>query len=85
MLKQLITLSFLLIGAVDETMTEKGDSIMFAPKEHPFTQAPQAEEGEAERCAQLANEIEALKGRPQRRHAALERYRLICSDKGRLE
>lgn len=85
MLKQLTVLSLLLLGAVAETMAEKGDSIMFAPKEHPFTQAPQAEEEQAERCARLATEIEALKGKPQRRHAALERYRLSCTEKDRLE
>ncbi|MCW4329561.1 MAG: hypothetical protein N0C89_04820 [Candidatus Thiodiazotropha endolucinida] len=28
---------------------------------------------------------EALKGKPQRRHAALERYRLMCTDKAQTE
>ncbi|MES9992354.1 MAG: hypothetical protein ABW098_10400 [Candidatus Thiodiazotropha sp.] len=58
---------------------------MFEAKQHPFTQAPQAEESKAEDCAQLAKEIEALKGKPQRRHAALERYRLKCSNGDRLQ
>jgi hypothetical protein len=61
-------------------MAEKGESIMFQPKEHPFMEAPQEINDEAEKCAQLAQQIEALKGKPQRRHAAQERYRIMCTD-----
>jgi hypothetical protein len=33
---------------------------------------------QAEHCIQLHNRIEELKGRPQRRNAAIQRYRLEC-------
>ncbi|MEW8507448.1 MAG: hypothetical protein AB2598_12135 [Candidatus Thiodiazotropha sp.] len=83
MLKQSLTLFLLLTCTFGESTAEKGESIMFAPKEHPFTQAPQVDEGTEEPCTKLAKEIEALKGKPQRRHAALERYRLKCSNRDR--
>lgn len=85
MLKYSITLLLLLFGTLHVALAEKGESIMFQPKEHPFTQAPQASDEEAGECPRLAKQIEALKGKPQRRHAALERYRLICSDKTQME
>ncbi|MEW8316530.1 MAG: hypothetical protein AB2669_06560 [Candidatus Thiodiazotropha endolucinida] len=55
-------------------MAEKGQSIMFQPEEHPFMEPPNEADDEAAQCTQLAKQIEALKGKPQRRHAALERY-----------
>jgi hypothetical protein len=62
-------------------MAEKGDSIMFQPKDHPFMETPRENVDKTDKCAQLTKQIEALKGKPQRRHAALERYRLMCTDK----
>ncbi|MEW8049513.1 MAG: hypothetical protein AB2809_03955 [Candidatus Thiodiazotropha sp.] len=85
LLKYAISLLFLIFGALGIALAEKGESIMFQPKEHPFTQAPQEKDDEAEKCTQLAKRIESLKGKPQRRHAALEHYRLMCSDKTRME
>jgi hypothetical protein len=78
-------LLILLFGTFDIALAEKGESVMFQPKEHPFTQAPQEIDDEAGECARLAKRIESLKGKPQRRHAALERYRLICLEKTRME
>ncbi|MEW8681551.1 MAG: hypothetical protein AB2536_06565 [Candidatus Thiodiazotropha endolucinida] len=66
-------------------MAEKGQSIMFQPKEHPFMEPPKEADDEAAQCTQLAKQIEALKGKPQRRHAALERYRFMCTDKAQIE
>ena len=37
--------------------------------------------GRGDRCIELGNEIEQLKGKPQRRHAAMERYRLECENR----
>jgi molecular chaperone GrpE (heat shock protein) len=48
-------------------------------------EAQQENDEEAEKCTQLAKQIKALKGKPQRRHAALERYRLMCTDKAQTE
>lgn len=80
-------LLILLLGVIplSKAVAERGESIMFEPKEHPFTEAPQEKSGEAEQCTELAKRIESLKGKPQHRHAALERYRLTCSDKTLLE
>ncbi|MES9972170.1 MAG: hypothetical protein ABW092_19220 [Candidatus Thiodiazotropha sp.] len=84
-MKYSITLLLLLFSHLNVALAEKGESIMFQPKEHPFTQAPQTSEEKAGECPRLAKQIESLKGKPQRRHAALERYRLICSDKTKIE
>lgn len=78
------TLVILLLMALlpfNYAIAEKGESIMFQPTAHPFTNAPQAVDNQAEKCQQMAKRIEKLKGKPQRRHAALERYRLACTDK----
>jgi phosphoenolpyruvate synthase/pyruvate phosphate dikinase len=69
----------------DNAMAEKGESIMFQPRELPFVEAPRENDDEAGKCAELAKRIESLKGKPQRRHAALERYRLMCTDKALTE
>lgn len=84
MLKYLLLLP-LGLGTLNNAMADRGDSIMFQPKEHPFLEAPQKSDLDAEKCAQLAKQIETLKGKPQRRHAALERYRLMCTDKAQTE
>ena len=80
-------LLFLPLGLIipDNAIAEKGESIMFQPTEHPFMEAPQKSDDNAGKCTQLAKQIEALKGKPQRRHAALERYRLMCTDKTQTE
>jgi hypothetical protein len=60
------------------TLAERGDSIMFESKQHTFTTPPPKEKSQAEKCQQLLKEIEALKGKPQRRHAVIERHKLMC-------
>lgn len=85
MLKYLSLVLILAFAALDNALAEKGQSIMFQPKEHPFMEPPKEADDEAAQCTQLAKRIEALKGKPQRRHAALERYRLMCTDKAQIE
>ncbi|MES9828423.1 MAG: hypothetical protein ABW201_09180 [Candidatus Thiodiazotropha sp.] len=84
-MKYLSLVLILAFAALDNALAEKGQSIMFQPKEHPFMEPPKEVDDEAAQCAQLAKQIEALKGKPQRRHAARERYRLMCTDKAQIE
>ncbi|MES9948464.1 MAG: hypothetical protein ACH255_09340 [Candidatus Thiodiazotropha sp.] len=84
-MKYLSLVLILAFAALDNALAEKGQSIMFQPKQHPFMEPPKEADDEAAQCTQLAKRIEALKGKPQRRHAALERYRLMCTDKAQIE
>ncbi|MEN8166944.1 MAG: hypothetical protein ABFR65_05625 [Pseudomonadota bacterium] len=61
---------------------EKGQSIMFEEQEHPITQAPAVEEqSQGDRCEALSKKIESLKGNPQRRHAAMQQFKLECAER----
>ena len=63
---------------------EKGQSIMFGDTD-PVTQHPAMNPAEREKtdlCKQLRSEMEALKGKPQRRNAVIQRYRLECQPPG---
>jgi hypothetical protein len=63
---------------------EKAPSVMFDPPEESITSVPPLEQPSVgDRCEALLREIEALKGKPQRRHSARERYRLECSQPDR--
>ncbi len=59
---------------------DKGQSVMFSPEEPAIDLAP-ADKGvsSGDKCEALLQEAEALKGKPQRKHTVLERYRLECS------
>ncbi|MCU7922911.1 MAG: hypothetical protein KZQ88_09450 [Candidatus Thiodiazotropha sp. (ex Dulcina madagascariensis)] len=72
---------FMAFLPVSGAFAEKGESVMFEPKQHPFTHLPRETKEPGEECRQLAKRIASLKGKPQRRHAALERYRLTCTDR----
>ena len=59
---------------------EKGQSIMFGDPD-PIYQEKTRDTAAAEHdehCKQLRRQIDELKGKPQRRHAASERFRLEC-------
>jgi len=59
---------------------EKGQSIMFGDPD-PVTQRPAtntADQEKTELCKQLRRDMDALKGKPQRRNAVVQRYRLEC-------
>jgi hypothetical protein len=82
-MKLSILLLFCLVGMAisSNAVAQRGESIMFQTQEHPITKAPpQSNQDKAGECARLVKQIEALKGKPQRRHAAMERHRLMCSD-----
>ena len=76
--KRLIPLLTLLLLPLSSAAAERGESVMFEPKAHPFTELPPKQQSEAEKCQQLQQQIEALKGKPQRRHAAIERHKKAC-------
>jgi hypothetical protein len=53
---------------------------MFDLPEKTITATPPLErQSTGDRCEELLRKAEALKGKPQRRHTALERYRKECS------
>ena len=59
---------------------EKGPSIMFGDQEPIYTEKTRdirATE-QAEHCKQLRRQMDELKGKPQRRNAVVQRYRLEC-------
>lgn len=59
---------------------EKGQSIMFEPPENVLDVPSQPDtQTQGEKCQDLLRKIEALKGKPQRRHAARVRYDQACA------
>lgn len=73
----LLPLCILPLGA----HAEKGQSIMFDQKPNPVYQQDNRETLADERdrhCKELSRKIEQLKGKPQRRYAAAERYKAEC-------
>ena len=72
----ILLFALLLTGA--DLFAEKGESVMFEPTQPPFTETPLNTDDQAEKCQQLLRRIEELKGKPQRRHAAMERHKLEC-------
>ena len=45
-----------------------------------LTEKPEQTDSRAQRCEELSRQIEALKGRPQRRFTAAKRYETECQD-----
>ena len=78
-MKQLLLL--LSITVISTTAhAEKGKSIMFGDPDPIYqekTRDTTAEE-HSEHCKQLRRQMEELKGKPQRRHVVVERYKLEC-------
>ena len=63
---------------------EKGQSIMFGDPD-PVLAQPAVKSTEQEKtdlCKQLRRDMDALKGKPQRRNAVIQRYRLECQPAG---
>ena len=63
---------------------ERGQSIMFQDKaneyEHLTTEPKDAGESRGDQCMELTRQIDQLKGKPQRRHALMQRYKLECEE-----
>ena len=62
------------------TLAEKGQSIMFGDPDPLYQEKKRdtAAEEHSEHCRQLRRQMDELKGKPQRRHAVVERYKLEC-------
>jgi len=77
---QHLPLLCLLILLPTGVLAEKGQSIMFGDPD-PVTTQPGINTTEQEKkdlCKQLRRDMDALKGKPQRRNAVVQRYRLEC-------
>ena len=59
---------------------EKGQSIMFGDQDPIYTEKTRdsSTTEQAEHCKQLRRQMDELKGKPQRRNAVSQRYRLEC-------
>lgn len=59
---------------------EKGQSIMFGDPDPIYQEKTRdtAAEEHSEHCKQLRRQMVELKGKPQRHHAVVERYKLEC-------
>lgn len=59
---------------------EKGQSIMFGDQDPIYTEKTpdRGAANMAEHCKQLRRQMDDLKGKPQRRNAVAQRYRLEC-------
>lgn len=59
---------------------DRPKSIMFddSPDQRQLTSQPPRTTEQTDRCAALAREVEALKGRPQQRFTAAQRYEAEC-------
>lgn len=61
---------------------EKGQSIMFQEQKGDYDQLTtlpeKQQESLGERCMEMSRQIEALKGKPQRRNALMEQFRAEC-------
>ena len=60
---------------------QKGQSIMFGDPDPIYTERKKDTSADelADECQQLRREMDALKGKPQRRHAVVERYKRECT------
>jgi len=61
-------------------LAEKGQSIMFGDPDPVMTQpgTNTTEQEKIDLCKQLRRDMDSLKGKPQRRNAVVQRYRLEC-------
>ena len=68
-----------LFPAVPDAVAEKAPSVMFEPPEQAITATPPLERStRGDKCEELLRRIEELKGKPQQRHTARERYQQEC-------
>lgn len=60
------------------SLAQKGESVMFGDPSPSLAPATTGEDDAGAKCQELLNEIEALKGKPQRRMAAQQQYDAEC-------
>lgn len=74
----LLMLPLLLLPGIGHA--EKGQSIMFGDQDPVYTEKTRDTSATdlTEHCKQLRRQMDDLKGKPQRRNAVVQRYRLEC-------
>jgi len=79
-MRYLSLLCTLIMLQPDAVLAEKGQSIMFGDPDPLSTQPGTSTAGQekTDLCKQLRREMDELKGKPQRRNAVVQRYRLEC-------
>jgi hypothetical protein len=75
-----LSLLCILIVLPTGVLAEKGQSIMFGDPDPVTTQPAVKSTGQekTDLCKQLRHDMDTLKGKPQRRNAVVQRYRLEC-------
>jgi len=76
-MKNTIALGIVLLLWGSAAAAEKGASIMFGD-EAPSFKPQNDSSAQSERCQELLREVDNLKGKPQRRITAQERYEAEC-------
>ncbi|MEN8205810.1 MAG: hypothetical protein ABFS24_07335 [Pseudomonadota bacterium] len=78
-MKQIIIL-FALCALPLSGLAEKGQSIMFGDQDPVSTESTESDPAKekADYCSDLRKQMDALKGRPQKRNMVIQRYRLEC-------
>lgn len=77
-------LATLLVSFSTMSLAQQPGSVMMKPDQQPmYSSSPTINKSSesSEHCSQLAKAVEALKGKPQRRHAAAMRYQQECTNK----
>ena len=65
------------------SLAEKGQSIMFGDQDPVYAEPVKADPAreKADYCNDLRRQMDELKGRPQKRNMAIQRYQLDCQQR----
>ena len=83
-MKSAVTL-FLLGLSVAVSAEQKGQSVLFQEQksgdDHLTTLPESQPQSLGDKCMEMSRQIDALKGKPQRRNALMEQFRAECQDR----
>ena len=78
-------LILLMVFSVGICAEEKGQSIMYKDQKNEYghlTKIPEGEKTElGDKCMEMSRQIRELKGKPQRRYALKEQFRVECQER----
>ena len=78
-----VTLILVLCALPLACVAEKGQSIMFGDPDPVYTESVTKDPAQekADYCNELRKQMDELKGKPQQRNAAVQRYQLECQQR----
>lgn len=80
MIRLSIVTMIVLILSSGAVQAQKGQSVMFGDEDPSLTSGDGTSAEAGNRCEELREEVDALKGRPQRRATAMSLYEAECKD-----